>query len=72
MQNLKKLVPAGMKEDSTWIRVLKYDWTKGRRGVKIRRGVRQGYCHPFYSAYIVNTLPVKLLKGLESSKQEDK
>jgi hypothetical protein len=46
----------GMKEDCIWIRVLNKD----------------AVSHPFYSTYTASTLPRKLLKGLETSEQEDK
>jgi len=45
-----------------------------KRNVKMERGVTQGRCLSFYLTYTstVSTLPRKLLKGLETSKQEHK
>jgi retron-type reverse transcriptase len=43
------------------------------RSVKIGRGVRQGWClSPILFNYTASTLRRELLKGLETSKQEDK
>lgn len=50
------------------------DWTMGRQ--EVRRSEEEldtgAVCHGPYSAYIGSTLPKKLLKGLETSKQGDK
>ena len=57
-----------MKEDwlatCTWLRVLKYDWTKGRPGKKIGRWVRQGCC---FSVILFNLYSECLAKeGLDA------
>lgn len=51
-----------------------YDWSKERQEMrqleeKLDKNV---ICHRFYSTYTRNTLPVTLLRGLETSKYEDK
>jgi hypothetical protein len=43
--------------------------TRTRGDMKIGRMFRQGcFCYQFYSTSTVNTLPTKLLRGLETSK----
>jgi hypothetical protein len=56
------------------MRVLKYEWAKWRREMSRQEEELQKFavCSRFYSTYTVSTLPKKLLKGLETSKEEDK
>ena len=69
----RKLLLSDMKEDwstnCTWIRVLKYDWTKRRQEVwRLEKELdKDAVCHRFYTVWAVSTLPRKLLKGLDSS-----
>jgi hypothetical protein len=61
-------------QNSTWIIVLKSDWTNGRQKAwRLEAELdKDAVCHRLYSSYITNTLPRTLLKGLETSKLEDK
>jgi hypothetical protein len=66
---MDQLVPTDAKGDwsasCAWIRVLKYDWNKGKqdRWRLAEELDKDVVYHKFYSAYTTNTLPTKLLEG---------